>query len=116
MVNREQYTKDVWSATKMEFADFKKDSFGFSRDWAALRVSRQSLDVNLKPLKPVGDGVGGVLLHESVTQHQVVNGILMNDHFKFGIIHDSLAVHCAPHLVECVVDRNPFVACFPFVN
>ena len=76
----------------MKFADLEKDSFGFSRDCAAPRILRQSLNVDLKSLKPLGDRVGGVLLHELVASHQVVDGILMHDDFKGGIFHGSLAV------------------------
>ena len=71
----------------MKFTDFQEDSFGFSRDWAALRISRQSLDMDLKPFKPLGDSVGGMLLNESVASHQVVDGILMYDHLKVGMLN-----------------------------
>jgi hypothetical protein len=64
----------------------------------------------------LGDRVGGVFLHELLASHQVVDGILMNDHFKGSIFHGSLAVHCPPNRVECFIDRNPFVARFPFIN
>jgi hypothetical protein len=64
----------------------------------------------------LGDRVGGVFLHELLASHQVVDGILMNDHFKGGISMAHWPFIARRTVSNPSSNRNPFVARFPFVN